>query len=174
MNSPPTETSVVPYHQRTERPERVGEVHLSKSRRQIIAAFKAEGRLLSTTDMEYAAEQLGTTVKQIKEWSKDPSVNALAMQFFQPRAFETLVRKWPTLEECMDEKKSWAFKLAAQISTLLPVGGVSFQQNVAIDARAAGMGDNHTQFARNFWIRVKESRTSNVIEAESEDVGDQD
>lgn len=152
-------TEIVPYHQRTERPERVGEIHLSKSRREILAEYKAHGRLLDEKDYAQAAELLGVTVENIRTWDKDDSVNVRAMQKFQPRAFASLVAHWPVIEECMREKKSWAFKLAAQISTVLPVGGVSFQQNVAIDARASGVGENASIWARNHWARVREHHT---------------
>lgn len=160
--STPLATEIVPYHDRTERPERVGEIHLSKSRREILAEYKAQGRLLDDQDYRQAAALLGVDIETVRKWDGDDSVNVRAMQKFQPRAFQSLVRNWPVIEQCMKDKKSWAFKLAAQISTVLPVGGVSFQQNVAIDARASGVSENASVWAKNHWQRVREHHTKSL------------
>ena len=146
---------------------RTGEAHLSKGRIEIMAHYKAAGRLLEEDDFSTCAATLGVDVAQIKEWDKADAVNIRAMQLFQPRAFQSLVKHWNRVEEQMDKGKLQAFRLAAQICTVLPVGGVSFQANVAIDARSSGQGDNLKQFARNFWERVQNSRPDlKLVEAE--------
>lgn len=149
------------------RPHRVGEKHLSEYSRETMAEYKAQGRLLKKSDYEQAAMLLNVSVEQIKKWDADDSVNQRAMLKFQPRAFQSLVKHWPKVEQAMMERKSWAFRIAAQIATVLPVGGIHFQQNTMIDARVSGQTDAAKEWAQNWWKRVRESR-GEIVEVEDE------
>lgn len=148
---------------------RTGEAHLSKGRIEILAHYKAAGRLLEGSDFKTAADTLGVDVAQIKEWDKSEQVNIRAMQLFQPRAFQSLVKHWNRVEEKMDEGNLQAFRLAAQICTVLPVGGISISNNLSIDNRASGQSDTLREFARGFWERVQNSRPDlKLVEADYE------
>jgi hypothetical protein len=137
---------------------RTGEAHLSKGRIEIIAHYKAAGRLLEEDDFSQVASTLGVDIAQIKEWDKSEVVNIRAMQLFQPRAFQSLAKHWDQVEAQMAKGKLPAFRLAAQICTVLPVGGISINQNTIIDARQSGQSDTLKEFARGFWERVQNSR----------------
>lgn len=132
--------------------------NLTPSRREVLASLKAQGRLVTKRDMNLIARDFDCPLELIQKWDQEESVNLLAMKKFQPRAFQSIVKHWGTVEKSMKAGESWAWRIAAQISTIVPVGGVSFQQNIAVDARTSGVGETRAEFSRLFWERVKKSR----------------
>lgn len=122
---------------------------------EVLAEAFASGKVKDKKAREELARKLCTSEWQIKRWRGNTKVTGEAMRRFQARAFYSLAEQWHAVEEAMAEKESWAFRLAAQVCTVLPVGGVSFQSTTLIDARTSGQSETAREFAKAFWARVQ-------------------
>ena len=121
-----------------------------------------EGKLTCPKDVEKFADKLSVTEGWVLNVMRHAKTAKSTLERVQIKAAYMVAGLLPVMEAKARAGNIQAFRALCQISTVIPVGGVSFQQNVLVDQRQAGQSDATKAFAMNFWKRLKESRETGV------------
>jgi len=142
----------------------------------ILVDALSEGKIQSQADLARYARALNVGQKWLSDQMKNAKTARAVGERVQLRAMYIAATALGPMGEKAKENVN-AFRAVCQLATLIPVGGISFQQNLNIDARQGSGMEASNAFARNFWERVREAHGAKLslvgpqngaIDAESE------
>jgi hypothetical protein len=122
----------------------------------------ALGKISSKKGIAYYCRLLDCDEQQLYRKMYKPKIMKAVLERIQFRAAYLLAPALDVMGAKAVKGDRQAFKLLSQVCTLIPIGGVSFQQNTIIDARQSGVTEATQAWARSYWERVKEAHGGNL------------